>query len=224
MSNTALRLWIVVALVVAAYGVSFLVQAGTTPPDVQLPSWTFREMPPQLGMWRGHDEEMDPKITAAIGAHSVVDRTYRDERGYAVSMHTAIFVNPAEGVLHSPVNCYRGAGWRKLSETSGEIPVNDERSMPVSITIWERGGERVVVAYWYQIGEHVLFSRFDLGKVRWAMRGQPAWPATVKVLLQTSAGGDLDDAKTRILDLAEQIGQWINQPSHETDVSEKPET
>jgi kynurenine formamidase len=56
------------------------------------------------------------------------------------------------------------------------------------------------------------------------MRGQPVWPATVKVLLQTSAEGDLYDAKTRILDLAEQIGRWINLPSHQIHVGEKPET
>jgi len=228
MSNTTLRLWIVVALVLAAYGVSFLVKAGAATPEVQLPDWTFREMPKQFSsqseIWRGEDAEMDPKVTAAIGAHSVVDRMYRDEKGYAVSMHTAIFANPAEGALHSPVNCYRGAGWAKITEMSAEIQVNDERSVPVNISTWERNGERVMVVYWYQIGEHVLFGRFDLGKVRWAMRGQPVWPAMVKVLLQTSAEGDLDDAKTRILDLAEQIGRWINQPSHQTLVGEQPET
>jgi hypothetical protein len=81
-----------------------------------------------------------------------------------------------------------------------------------------------MVLYWYQIGDHVLFGRFDLGKVRWAMRGQPVWPATVKVLLQTSAEGDLYDAKTRILDLAEQIGRWIDKRSHQMSVGEKPET
>ena len=228
MNNTTLRLWIVVALILAAYGVSFLVKAGAAPPEVQLPGWKFSEMPKELSSpqvtWRGEDAEMDPEVTAAIGADSVVDRMYRDEKGNTVSMHTAIFANPAEGALHSPINCYRGAGWEKVTETSEEIPVNDERRVPVSITTWERGGERVVVLYWYQIGEHVLFGRFDLGKVRWAMRGQPVWPAMVKVLLQTSAEGDLDDAKTRILDLAEQIGRWINQPSHQTLVGEQPET
>jgi EpsI family protein len=242
MNNTTLRLWIVVALVAAAYGVSFLVKAGAAPPEVQLPDWTFSELPtslpppevssPQGTTWRGEDTEMDPKLTAAIGADSVVDRVYRDEKGNAISMHTAIFANPAEGALHSPINCYRGAGWEKVAETSEEeIPVDDERNVPVNITTWERttlergrGRERVVVLYWYQIGEHVLFGRWDLGKVRWAMRGQPVWPATVKVLLQTSAEGDLYDAKTRILDLAEQIGRWIDKRSHQMSVGEKPET
>jgi len=235
MNNTTLRLWIVVALVAAAYGVSFLVKAGAAPPEVQLPDWTFSELPtslpppevssPQGTTWRGENAEMDPKLTAAIGADSVVDRVYRDEKGNTVSMHTAIFANPAEGALHSPINCYRGAGWEELTEeASTEIPVNAERSIPVNITTWERGRERVMVLYWYQIGEHVLFGRFDLGKVRWAMRGQPVWPATVKVLLQTSAEGDLYDAKTRILDLAEQIGRWIDKRSHQMSVGEKPET
>jgi EpsI family protein len=234
MNNTTLRLWIVVALVAAAYGVSFLVKAGAAPPEVQLPDWTFSELPtslppteissPQGTTWRGENAEMDPKLTAAIGADSVVDRVYRDEKGNAISMHTAIFANPAEGALHSPINCYRGAGWEEVTETSEEIQVNVERSIPVSVTTWERGRERVMVLYWYQIGEHVLFGRSDLLNVRWAMRGQPVWPATVKVLLQTSAEGDLYDAKTRILDLAEQIGRWINQPSHQMHVGEKPET
>ena len=60
----------------------------------------------------------------------------------------------------------------------------------------------------------MLFGRWDLGlKVRWSLRGQPKWPALIKVMLQISAP-EPEDAKTAILGFAEQVAKWENQPAH----------
>ena len=86
-----------------------------------MPDWTFHEMPMQLGDWRGKEAKMDPKLAVRTGAKldTIIDRTYRDDLGHVVVMHAAMFDNPAAGVIHSPLVCYRAAGWKKLSEKRG---------------------------------------------------------------------------------------------------------
>ena len=48
----------------------------------------------------------------------------------------------------------------------------------------------------------------DMGKVRWALRGQKSWPPMIKVLLETSAA-DKYAARVRILDFAALIQTWL---------------
>jgi len=213
--STANRLYIVGALVLATYGGAHLVKAELEPPEVLLPTWTIRELPLELGDWRGVDTELDPKITAAVGASVIVDRAYQDRIGHVISMHTAMFENPVEGVIHSPLNCYRASGWVRKNESRETLQLSDNLTIPVSLTTWEREGERVLVVYWYQLGEHVLFGRWDLGlKVRWSLAGRPQWPALIKVMLQISAPESPEDTELVLLSFAERVAEWENQPEH----------
>ncbi len=217
--STAVRIYIVAAVVLAVYGGSRLVKASLQPPEVVLPSWTFDQLPVQLGDWRGAKTELDPEIAVATGAelNRIVDREYRDDRGHAVSMHTAMFKDLAAGVYHAPFNCYRSKGWQKMKDTTANLVIDDGLTIPVSLTTWDKDGERALVVFWYQLGEHVLFERWDLGtKVRWAMRGQPKWPALIKVMLQIQVH-EQEDAKAAILGFAEQVAKWENQPGHRKD-------
>lgn len=212
--HTAIRLYVLSAVVLATWGVSKWEKQALKPPDVRLPSWTFNEMPLQFGDWQGEDTELDPKITAAVGAAPgrIADSLYRDRLGHTVTMHTAMFDDPVEGVYHTPLNCYRANGWQKLNDSREELRLFDDLTIPVRLTTWRREGSRVIVLYWYQLGEHVLFGRWDLGiNVRWSLAGKPKWPALVKVMLQIDAA-DAEDAKATILSFAEQVARWENEP------------
>jgi len=218
--QTAIRLYLLSAVVLATFGIAKWEKHALQPPEVQLPSWTFHEMPLQFGDWRGEDTELDPKITAAVGAAPgrIVDRNYQDRLGHVVSMHTAMFDDPVEGVYHSPLNCYRANGWELKENTREELRLSDDLAIPVSLTTWQREGSRALVVYWYQLGEHVLFGRLDLGiKVRWSLAGKPKWPALVKVMLQIDAA-DLEEVKATILSFAEQVARWENAPERRTEL------
>ena len=215
-NGTAIRLYMIVAIVLATYGVARLVQAGLEPPGVEMPDWTFKKMPLQLGQWRGEPTEMDPKIAVATEAApgTIVNRNYQDGSRRSIAMHTAMFANPRGGVYHTPINCYRANGWQDTNATREELEVSDDLAIPVSLSTWERNGERLLVVYWYQLGEHVLFDRWDLGiKIRWSLRGRSKWPALIKVMLQIAAP-DPEEAKSVILDFAKQVAEWENQPKH----------
>ena len=210
--NTATRLFIVALLAALLYGSTYVAPAWLKlkPPSVKLPERDFRKMPMQFAKWQGEDVPMDPEITRAIGADVVVDRAYRDDQGHVVSLHTALFANPDEGVYHSPINCYRANGWEKLDDTRLQLQVTEESSIPVSLTSWKSEGERILVMYWYQLGEHIIFDRWGLGGVRLEMRGKETWPALCKVLVQTSAADP--EANNRIQSIAKYVYQWINEP------------
>jgi EpsI family protein len=213
MNSTAVRVYIVIAVVLTVYGISYLVQAATEPPEVEKPNWTLRDFPLQFGVWHGEETELDSRLAAATGADMIVNRNYRDESGNTVSMHTATFEDPAEGVYHSPLNCYRSSGWKRTGETREDVKVAEDLSISVSVSTWEKEGEKIVVVYWFQLGRHLLYERFDLGTIRWSMRGQPTWPVLVKVMLHVTMAGT-SDPKTVALNFAQQYAEWLNQPEH----------
>jgi EpsI family protein len=216
-NSTAVRVYIVAALIPLTYGGARLVRAALEPPGSVLPNWTFRELPLQIGKWRGESVKLDPQIALATGAQVIVDRAYRDDAGHVVSVHTAMFDDPANGVIHSPLVCYLAAGWEKLGESRSKLQISDNLTIPVNVSKWAHEGDKVLVVYWYQLGEHVLFGRWDLGvKVRWSLAGKPKWPALIKVMLQIPAT-EGEDPKSTVLSFAEEIAKWENQPKHRND-------
>ncbi|MCE5269334.1 MAG: EpsI family protein [Planctomycetaceae bacterium] len=212
--STAVRIYIVAGVVLLTYGATRLVQGALDPPDVAMPTWSFEQLPRELGPWQGKKIKLDPLIATATGADRIVDRQYRDDAGHVIAMHTAMFKRPEVGVYHSPLNCYRSQGWQKIKESRPKLSLPNGLEIPVCLTTWQHDNERVMVVYWYQLGEHVLFGRLDLGlKVRWSLRGKPKWPALLKVMLQVPAP-DVEDARTTILGFAERVAAWENLPEH----------
>jgi EpsI family protein len=215
MTNTTVRLVIVAVLVGLLATLAYAFPRWLSP-EIRPPDRDITEIPRQFGSWQDVEvDEMDPKIKEILlrDADVIEDRHYADEKNNIVSLHMAVFTKLDDGIRHSPFNCYRGQGWRELNRADVMLPVSD-KSIRVSLTTWERDGQRVMVMYWYQFGEHILFDRLDLGKARLKMRGKKTWPAMVKVLLQTSAS-DQVLAKRRIEDIAGMAYEWLNQPVDE---------
>jgi EpsI family protein len=213
MNGVSLRLYAVVAMVVGAYGVSRWLQIATAPPEVEMPGWKLAELPMQLGNWLGETAELDEKIAAATGAVEIENRRYHNELGHVLSLHTAMFTDPAVGVYHSPLNCYPANGWKKLSETSANVPVPNAATIAVRVVSFEKDGEKYLVAYWYQLGNRVLYEREDLGKIRWEMRGQSKWPVLLKVMVQTQVA-EGQNSRASLRAFTKEIGAWLNQPEH----------
>ena len=214
MNTLSIRLFAVAAIVVGAWGVNSWLKISIVPSNVELPQWSLQELPYQLGEWHGEDVKLDSLITAAIGAAVVVERTYQTEGRVPVVLHTAMFKNPGDGVYHSPVNCYRANGWKEITNSVENVQVTDDLTIAVSLIAWEKEGERVLVAYWYQLGNHVLHDRLDLGRIRMKMRGQSEWPALIKVMVQIPLA-DPQQAQKTLMDFTTTMGKWLNQPSHQ---------
>jgi EpsI family protein len=222
-NSTATRLLVVAAFLPVTYLVTLAVGAGLKLPAVELPGWRFDQLPMRLGegesLWQGREQEMEDRITAATEAAkgTTTSRLYQDASGHGINMYGAMFDNPAGGVYHTPINCYRASGWQKTDEDHEPLDPTGKVTFPaeVDVSTWESpNGERLIVVYWYQLGDHVLFGRGDLGlKIRWAMRGQPTWPALIKVMMSIPAP-EVEDAKLTILNFARQVAVWVNEQEH----------
>jgi len=113
-----------------------------------------------------------------------------------------------EGVWHYPANCYQASGWQNVDSRKETLFVEGAPERTVSISTWSHSGRTVKVLYWYQLGEHTIFGRMDLGKARLALAGQATWPPLVKVLLQTDADNSAE-AEQALIDLGGRIHQWL---------------
>jgi len=185
------------------------VHLGKTSAAVVMPDWDLGDLPLQLGEWRGEEAELvDPRLFRATGAEKIVNRVYRNSVGNTASLHAAIFKNLDIGAEHTPRNCYRNAGWKKIEDVPLQLQAENKPGISVRSTIWEREGERILVIFWYQLGEHTLFSRMDLGALRWEMAGRESWPAMIKILLQIPLSENTP-AKDQLKNVAESIYAWI---------------
>ncbi|MCE5303240.1 MAG: EpsI family protein [Planctomycetaceae bacterium] len=213
-NNTTLRVCLGIVVIGVLYGVIRLIQASLAPPDVLAPSWTVHDLPMQLGPWHGEATKLDPKIAAATGASDIEDRLFHNDAGNTVSLHSAMFSDPTQGMQHLPRNCYRAAGWKLREQTEEKIRVSDDRTVVVKLLVMEKDADMAVVAYWYQLGQRVLYDRVDLGEARWALRGVPKWPVMFKTMIHTIAN-DAKEGKAALLSFLEQYVSWFEKPQHQ---------
>ena len=52
-----------------------------------------------------------------------------------------MFMDPGDGVYHSPVNCYRASGWKQVATSTENVRVADDLTIPVCIGTWEKEGK-----------------------------------------------------------------------------------
>ncbi len=217
MKMTAIRLGLTAALVFVTYlGIGATRQFLTVPPIRQL-SLDVRKLPEKLGDWLGTETtKLDPETFVKTGANLTIERIYHDAEDHEIKMYLATFDDPDEGVYHSPLNCYRSHGWRLISESKVDVPIPDRPPQQISLSTWELKGETVLVAFWYRLGDHTLFERWDMGRVRLAMSGMKEWPPLVKVLLETpTSDKDSYPSRARIEELTKRIQQWLDQSNAE---------
>jgi hypothetical protein len=113
----ALRLW------QARRGDAFLQQGRVSPVPL-------KDVPLELGPWRGRPEELDPQIARRTGQIDHIFRTYVDTRT-GVALDVIVLYGPAvELKEHAPEQCYPAAGFaiaegpelRQVPTPRGPIP------------------------------------------------------------------------------------------------------
>jgi EpsI family protein len=133
------------------------------------------ELPRQLAAWQGgRDEDLDSKLLAVLGVDDYVNRFYRTGSGKTVGLYVGFYKSQREGEsMHSPLNCLPGAGWLPTStgrlrvqvHTSNETVAGDPlQAIEVNRYLVQKGGEAMLVLYWYQSHGRVIASEY-WGKV-----------------------------------------------------------
>ncbi len=198
------RLLTAAALLGVAHGGVLVLQRGYVPARVEIPERELAALPRQFGVWRGQDVPLDPHVYRAIGAHSVVNRQYTDLAGNHVTLHSAILADATSGVPHLPEVCFQGSGW--TIEQSKDVRLTAVAGQPslARVLVVRREGEQAVALFWFQMGDQSFVDRDSYRHARRTFFGLEAWPAVVKVLLQTSAGSPAE-AQTRLMEFGKLV-------------------
>lgn len=216
MGNIMIRMGVVIGVLVVVQ-LGFFFVGHLAHPSIVEPQRPLDEFPlvvrmADAGTWEGKPAKLDARTFDESEVDVAVSRIYTKE-GDSKEARTLKFLmaeyrSPRSGLYHNPLNCYRSQGFTRIGEVEMQ-PLN-ARNRPdtnISVTTWMRNSEKVIVAYWYEVGDHTMFERDDLLKLQWAMAGKTQWPVMFKVLLEMPAADS--QSKIEILSMAQSVREWL---------------
>ena len=122
----------------------------------------FDKLPMSFGPYVGtRAADLEEDILEVLGVEEYLNRTYRAEGSpLPVGFYLGYWASQREGdAIHSPMNCLPGSGWQPISQsrmplTLGGVPADVNR------VIVDKGGEQLLVLYWYQSHGRVVASEY----------------------------------------------------------------
>lgn len=192
--------WISLGALVVIQGAVLALERSFLPSTVRPLHRALSELPESLGSWTGSDYELDSRTFATIGADQLVNRWYKNASGDVISAGCATWVSTSPGMPHSPEECYPGAGWELVESHTMALPGHPDAR--IALQTYRQSGQRVVLAFWFQMDDWT-FVDWDGGRrVRRAQFGRRAWAPVTKTLLQIK---ETPDAEKKLLEIATPI-------------------
>lgn len=201
------RLLIAAVIIALIQGGVMLIRQKREPVAIREPAAPLAELPMRLGGWRGSDYTMDARLSAAIGAHSVLDRVFKDDTGAQVQLELAAFTANEIDLPHAPQTCYTNVGWTMKQQKDVDLKLADGTSRRARILGFEQEGQRIHVMYWYQFGDVHVLDYGGLRRQRAKLFGQSSWPPLVKVMIQTALA-DVAQAEDLLTGFGESLLAW----------------
>ena len=169
-----------------------------------------REIPVDIGMWKGSDVECDPhSLMKFIGTDDIVFRAYRNGADVVV-LYAAFYkdVDSADNV-HAPEVCYAGQGW--LVEEHGVVP-RKLGMVPAMVNrlVIRKLGEQELVYSWWLTGARVIprNSLNRLYQMYLSVTGRD--PATVWVRMSRGMDGDGELAEQSMIRFCSELMPFVH--------------
>ena len=216
MSNIIVRMGLVIGVLVAVQlGFQYVLHLQNpvvVDPLKPLDSFPHVVRNETTGEWTGKDEKMPDEEFNYAQLDSDVSRIYTNRDNRTMSVLLGIYRIPSNGLYHNPFNCYETHGFTLKQREHRPLTAPNRPDSELSLSTWEKKGQMHVVAFWYELGDHPLFERATISapwkSTLWAMAGKPKWPVMFKVLIESS-GGDPDQAKADVLEMAKSVREWL---------------
>jgi len=158
------------------------------PPDLS-------RFPAQFGDWKLLNEDpIDADVKAQLHADRLLSRTYvRQPAGQSANLFVAWFQSQRAGASqpHSPKVCLPGSGW--IPEDTGEMTLPTAAgTITVNRYIVRKGGDRALVAYWYQSPRRVIAEEWaaKFWLVPDALRDRRSDTALVRIVVPVTGAND----------------------------------
>jgi hypothetical protein len=212
MGNIMVRMGVVIGVVLTVQ-LGFLYVGHLSHPDVVEPQRSIEEFPMTVNMgdagkWEGKNAKLDDRSFNESEVSAAVSRIYT-KAGRNMKFLLAEYKEPSKGLYHNPMNCYYTHGFTQVGKMERQPLTVKDSSRPdttISLSVWQAKDEKVIVAYWYEVGDYTMFERQDLLGTQWKMLGKTKWPVMFKVLLEMPAD---DQSSTDIMDMAQYVRQWL---------------
>jgi EpsI family protein len=174
------------------------------------------QFPDQLGNWSGTDVEIPKDIRDILGPGDFLLRVYRDqqERLPNTDMFIAYFPSQRAGdTIHSPKNCLPGAGWTPIDSARVALSVNGHAPFPVNRYVIAKGGDRLLVLYWYWAHDRAVASEYwaKIYLVTDSIRMNRSDGALVRLTTPMYPGESVANAMTRLTPFAGEVVPLLNQ-------------
>jgi hypothetical protein len=220
MGNILVRMGVVIGVLVGVKGwLWYTLHLRENPTVVQplkpLDSFSKVVHTESSGDWVGKDQKLDDQEFNYAQLDSDVSRIYTNGANRSMSVLLGIYSSPAIGLYHNPFNCYETHGFNLKTQIRKPLKAANRPDTDISVTTWDKEGQRYVVAFWYEVGDYTMFERQDLLSTQWAMRGKSKWPVMFKVLIQAS--GQTDQATVDVLEMAKSVREWLGTVQPPTD-------
>jgi EpsI family protein len=138
-------------LIFALLSATAVLAAGAQGPEAEISRSTLRDLPREIGDWRGTDfEPLSDDVVAQLGVDDYVNRHYVGAKALPIAVYIGYYDSQRQGdSIHSPQNCLPGAGWRPVEAGSLTVGRGDA-GVNVNRYVITKGLDRQVVLYWYQ--------------------------------------------------------------------------
>ncbi len=106
-----------------------------------------------LGAWNAvQDISLDPAIVGALRLDDYVFREYSNGQ-QTLGLYIGYYLSSESvGAAHDPLVCFPGQGWELSDKNAGTLEIDSRKGEAISYAamLARRGGERVLVIYWFQ--------------------------------------------------------------------------
>ena len=217
MGNIMVRMGVVIGVLVAVqlgfFFVGNMAHPGMVEPQQPIDDFPMVVRTADAGTWEGKATKLDDRTFNQTEADTIVSRVYFKE-GDSKDTHLLKFLlaeyqSPRLGLYHNPMVCYHSNGFTLIGEAEMHpLKARNRPDTKISMTTWKKNNEKVLVAYWYEVGDYTMYERHNLWNTQLAMVGKTQWPVMFKVLLEVPLV-ESSQAKIEILNMAQSVREWL---------------
>lgn len=180
------------------------------------PRKPLAQFPEQLGNWSGTDVEIGKDIRDILGPGDFLLRVYHDQQEKLPNTDLFIAYFPSQragDTIHSPKNCLPGAGWTPVDSARVSLSVDGRAPFPVNRYVIAKGGDRLLVVYWYWAHDRAVASEYwaKIYLVTDSIRMNRSDGALVRLTTPMYPGESVANAMTRLVPFAGEVVPTLNQ-------------
>ena len=153
------QFWLILFILLVAI---IYLKVFTTIEAVPLPA-DIDNFPKQVGLFTmTGSSEFSEGVLRELGVSSYINRDYRDDEGFKLSLYLGYYEEQREGsMIHSPKHCMPGSGWNPVE--SSIVPINvpgSNDSYKVNRILFQKGMDKIIMHYWYQGRTRVVANEY----------------------------------------------------------------